>query len=408
VFAAVYLGVLLAGAYYDVVGLCAGGFNAGRLSLLAGALLLPVGLEVVEHRRFGLRSSRLMALALLAARIGLYEIVVAVDCSGFSKFLYLIVPFAAFFVNKRLSFALAAFYTGLFVARLWSYSLVWYLNQEYVSDLLIFIIGLVFSITTAGVVSGEAASRLQAEKLLADLEHSHEQLKAYAEGAARLAAVEERNRVARDIHDSLGHTLTAITIQLEKAMAFRQRDPVEADEAVGEARLAAREALHDVRQSVGALYASAEPFSLAAALTDLAKRTCTGSLDVELHVEGDEGGYSKLILMSLFRVAQEALTNIQRHAGAGRAIVRVTFGEQQAVMHIGDDGRGFDAGAQGDGQPAQDGHYGLRGMRERLELLGGTLHVESRPNHGTQLHIAIPRQPLAVSGERPAVTEAGL
>jgi len=218
-------------------------------------------------------------------------------------------------------------------------------------------------------------------------------LKKYTEQVAGLAAAEERNRLARDIHDGLGHYLTIITVQLEKAIAFRERDPQEAEQALWDAKRSAREALRDVRQSVSALRHSEEVFSLSAALTELAQTMSNGRLAVDLRIEGDEAGFSTLGLMSLYRAAQEGLTNIQKHAQASRATLQVTLKEQAASLHISDDGRGFEPALLDRLPSNRNDRFGLQGVRERLELIGGTLTVESRSHQGTQLFITIPSKP---------------
>jgi signal transduction histidine kinase len=400
VFSLLYLGVLFAAGYYEVTGFCGGGVNIRRWVSLASVLLLPLALEQFERWRYGPRTPRLAAIVLLVARMLLFEVVVAFDCSGFSKFLYLIVPFLAYFsLGKIGSYGLAALYVGVFMARLWSFTPTWYLNQEWVSDLLIFAIGLVFAISVAGVVSDEETSRARAEKLLADLELSHQALKAYADQVAGLAAAEERNRLARDIHDSLGHYLTAINVQLEKAITFRQRDPAEAEKAVGHAKRAAKEALQDVRQSVGALRSAQAMFSLRGALGDLVTRMGNAPFAIDLQIEGDEAAYSKLALMSLYRAAQEGLTNIHKHAQARRAAVRVTLGEREARLTIGDDGRGFEPAFLNALPLERDERFGLQGLQERLELVGGSLKVESCPGQGTQLCVTIPPASVAHNAE---------
>ena len=396
VFFLVYLGVMLSGAYYELLGLCGGGFSARRLGLLAGALLLPLLLGFFEHRQYKSSIPRPAAILLLIARMALYEVVVMVDCSGFSKFLYLIVPFTAFFLDRRLSYGLAVFYIGLFVARLMSYSPTWYLNQKWMSDLLIFAIGLVFSISMAKVVSDNDSSRMRAETSLAELELSHQRLKKYTEQVAGLAAAEERNRLARDIHDSLGHYLTVINVQLEKALAFRERNPQETEQALWDAKRSARQALQDVRQSVSALRHSGEVFSLSAALTELTQNMRTDHLTVDLQIVGDESDFSKLALMSLYRAAQEGLTNIQKHAQASRVTLTVILEEQMARLHLDDDGRGFDADQLDQSPSTRQEHFGLQGVRERLELVGGTMKVESHPTQGVHLFITIPKRPLTL------------
>src|SRR5947207_5897144 len=104
----------------------------------------------------------------------------------------------------------------------------------------------------------EQASRIRAEELLAEVERSHRQLQAYAERVAELATTEERNRVAREIHDGLGHALIAITLQLEKALVYQEKQPGIALQAVSDAKQVAKDALQDVRRSVSVLRAKRE------------------------------------------------------------------------------------------------------------------------------------------------------
>lgn len=403
VFSLMYLAVMVSGAYYDLMGLCGGGWNVWRIGLLAGALLFPLVLEFFEHRQYKSYIPRPAAITLLIVRMMLYEVVAALDCSGFSKFLYLLVPFTAFFLDRRLSYGLAVFYFGLVLARVMSYSPTWYLNQKWISDLLIFAVGLVFATLMAKVVSDDDASRRRAETSLADLELSHQQLKKYTEQVAGLAATEERNRLARDIHDSLGHYLTVINVQLEKALAFRERNPQEAEQALWNAKRSARQALQDVRQSVSTLRHSGEVFSLSAALTELAQNVSNAHLVVDLQIAGNESDFSKLALMSLYRAAQEGLTNVQKHARASRASLKVTLDEQMARLYLDDDGHGFDTDILNRSTSTQQDRFGLQGIRERLELVGGMMKVESILNQGTRLFIVIPKDSLTL--ERAAESE---
>ena len=259
----------------------------------------------------------------------------------------------------------------------------------------IFFLSLVFIGSIAYTVRQERTNRVQAEKLLHDLAASHRQLQDYAEQVAELATTEERNRLAREIHDSLGHYMTVINVQLEKAIAFRTRNPQEADQAVKDAKHLAGEALKDVRRSVGALR-NAEPFSLAESLTRLVNNIGNDQFSIDLHVEGEETGFSKQSLVTLFRAAQEGLTNIQKHAGASQVTVRIKLEAQAASLYIDDNGQGFEPASL----DAANGeaHYGLQGVQERLELIRGSLKLESRPDKGTTILIIVPKNPLALVG----------
>jgi signal transduction histidine kinase len=252
---------------------------------------------------------------------------------------------------------------------------------------------------TSLMVLQERASRRRAEALRADLAASHQDVQA---GAARaLAAVQARNQLAWDIHDGLGHYLTVINVQLEKALAFRAVDAALADAALHDARRLTSEALLEVSESVSALHAADTAFSLQTALSMLARRLEGGPLTLDLQITGDERGFSRPALTALYRAAQEGLTNIQRHAGAAHAWVTLRFTPGEAVLDIRDDGCGLGGAAAGAGEPASG--YGLQSMRERLELVGGALAVESAAGQGTRLRIIVPgeSQPRLAPGPLP-------
>jgi signal transduction histidine kinase len=240
---------------------------------------------------------------------------------------------------------------------------------------------------TSGIVLRERASRRRAEALRTDLVAAHQEMQAGA--AQALAAVQARNQLAWDIHDGLGHYLTVINVQLEKALAFRAIDTAVADAALRDARLLTGEALQEVSDSLGALDSDGTMFSLRAALTLLGQRLDGGPLTLDLQILGDESGFARPALMTLFRAAQEGLTNIQRHAAATHAWVTLSFTAEQAVLDIRDNGRGLAV----PGEVERSQGSGLQSMRERLELVGGTLAVESADGQGTRLRITVPRSP---------------
>ncbi|MFL5734548.1 MAG: sensor histidine kinase [Chloroflexia bacterium] len=351
-----------------------------------------------------------IAALLLAARIVLIEIVAQLDAFSFSAFLYLVVPFMGFlYLGMRLCLLLAGFVLTVYVGKLFWYQVDWYTNQVTVREFLIFSVGLLFVIAMAKVVGDEKRSRARSEQLLQELEKSNRQLVAYAKQVEELATTRERNRMARDIHDSLGHYLTVINVQLEKALAFREGRPKDADQAIADAKRLAREALQDVRRSVGALRATQDrrPFDLKNALEELVAHTSSGDLDIDLRVSGSEEGYSGQALLGLYRAAQEALTNVQKHAGAGAVTVEVTFGEKEASLLVRDDGKGFEPLMPGGQANGRDESYGLQGLLERLDLLGGRLRVESSPGRGTCLQIWVPKDGMAREPVEMAAIETG-
>ncbi|MBD2075816.1 sensor histidine kinase [Phormidium sp. FACHB-592] len=224
-----------------------------------------------------------------------------------------------------------------------------------------------FAIVVGYLLIAERKSRLQAEALTQEVE--------------QLAATLERNRIARDIHDSLGHSLTALQIQLEVAQKLREHDPNQALQALDLAKLLSGECLQDVRRSLQTLHRS--PFDLQQALVTLVAQVKQHqSFQVRLDMQ-----LPSLPLQTshqLYCIVQEGLTNIQKHADATLVEVRAQFSDREVVLELMDDGKGFDLSQPHTG-------FGLRGMQERVQLLGGQIELHTAPSQGTVIHITIPR-----------------
>lgn len=235
----------------------------------------------------------------------------------------------------------------------------------------------VFSIATRGALS----ARARAENLSAELAAANEQLRRYAAQAEELATTRERNRLAREIHDGLGHYLTTINVQLEAARAVLAHQPAQAATALEHAVRLSREALADVRQSVGSLRVDATrpplPVAIEAAATNL-------GLSVTVRVEGTSRPLPPAVEHAFFRAAQEGLTNVHRHAAAAPATVTLDFrGLDRVALVVADEGRSPAA-------PTPGGGFGLRGIRERVELLGGSVSAGPRTEGGFLLRIEVP------------------
>jgi two-component system NarL family sensor kinase len=212
-----------------------------------------------------------------------------------------------------------------------------------------------------------------------------------AEDATRLARAEERTRIAREIHDTLAQGLTAIALNIEGAMHRLETRPDQARERLERALAMARENLEEARRSVLDLRGAAglEGKPLAEALAGLA-RTFTSDTGVPVTVQADHLGELQLPLrteMELFRIAQEALTNVRKHARAGRVEIELRSRNSTLSLSIRDDGQGLPKPA---GREAGASKHGLVGMRERAKLLGGRLEVTNRPGHGTRVLARIP------------------
>lgn len=388
-----YTAVLAGGIYHTAVS--DGPVHLGRAAGFVAGLVLLLTLELVQRRRWSTSTPARPAAALLAARLVLFSAVAVLDGSGVSRALFVLVPFTAYLAfGRRTGLVCGA---GCVVLLVTGYTLWvprWWVRAEYVSDLLMFGLGLALAVSMAAVAVREQQGRARLEGVLTELASSHARLSEYALRVAELSTADERNRVAREIHDSLGHHLTAVAIQLEKAEAFRELDPQASAKAVSDARWSAGRALTEVRESVSALR-DARPFSLTRALTDLVRHLGDDHLTVTLHITGDETEYDAESLTALYRAAQEALTNAHRHGRATRIDVTAAYGQSTARLIVADNGRGFTASTAA--RPSGTG-FGIRGMRERVELIGGRVDIDDRSTPpaagGVVVTVTVPRSPL--------------
>lgn len=391
-FTLVYIGITGIIAYFNQLGRIESREVLWRNAGLGLLLILLLGLEGFEHRRYRDGTPLPIAIVLLMARMILFEGVVALDSSMVSLYLYPIIPFSAYFAfGSATSSTLSFVYLLIAGGRTWNLDNLWYTNVSTTSTLVAFVFVLIFMQVAAPVIKRDEQNRRRTEKLLADLQASHLKLQMYAAQVGELAAMEERNRLARDIHDSLGHYLTAVNIQLEKALAYRDRNPEEATQAIYEAKHAAEAALQDVRRSVSTLRDANVHFSLQHELEALVERVNGNACTVDLTITGSEAGYARPGLMALYRAAQEGLTNIQKYAQATHVTLDVHFGPSLATLHLRDDGRGFDPDAL-ERAPVKPS-FGLQGIRERIELVSGQMSLQSKPQQGTELSVTVPKNP---------------
>lgn len=206
------------------------------------------------------------------------------------------------------------------------------------------------------------------------------QLADLSERAQETAVLEERNRLAREIHDTLAQGFTGIVIQLEVAEDSLTDDVAEAREHLARARALARESLAEARRSIQALRPLAmERDDLPGALRQAADRLTDGlHLAATVRVLGEARPLPPAVENELLRIAQEALRNVIKHAGATAVTLELQYAPQQIVLTIADNGRGFDP-------QAPTGGFGLLGLRERAERLGAALTIESQPGAGAQI-----------------------
>jgi signal transduction histidine kinase len=205
--------------------------------------------------------------------------------------------------------------------------------------------------------------------------------------AAREAVVEERGRIARELHDAVAHDVSLMVVQagaerrLLDGTAGSTRDVLETIEHVG------RASLEEMRRLVGMLRSDeGDPLAPQPGLADLpglVAQVRDAGLPAELELQGEQRALPAGIELSAYRIVQEALTNALKHAGAARAVVRVRYGTDSLELEVVDDGAGAAA-------PVAGGGHGLVGMRERVALYGGRFEADRRPGGGFAVRVELP------------------
>ncbi len=211
-----------------------------------------------------------------------------------------------------------------------------------------------------------------------------------AEAGRHAAVAEERNRMAHEIHDSLAQCFTGIFMQLQAAGEFALSRPEVTRACVARAESLARDGLREARRSVMALRPDAAEYSdLASALRRLLlQATAATATRAEVVIQGEEYAVPPECGFNLLRIAQEALGNSQRYASAQRIQIRVEYSPHGVYLSVADDGHGFDLTSI-----ASTTGYGLVGMRQRAERLGGEFEITSAPGKGTEIHVWAPEPP---------------
>lgn len=228
----------------------------------------------------------------------------------------------------------------------------------------------------------ERNQQLQAAET--ELRHALEHERALNQQIEELASIAERHRIAREIHDSLGHALVALNIQMETALDLWQEDPEEAHHLLQEAKKLGSEALRSVRESVAEIRTDPlQDQSLEQGVTQLVEefQRITGiGLDYQIHLPHIP---PQRIGVAVYRIIQEGLTNISKHANATAVILQLKTIEAGLQIVLKDDGKGFQVDANRSG-------FGLQGIRERAAALGGQVQIASEPGAGCCLTVLLP------------------
>src|SRR4051812_3654792 len=340
---------------------------AGAAAAATGyALLAVLGFGWVERRSGRRRAPLAVGYVLVQLALGDAVFVLGVGGVGATLLLMVLVSQAVLLLPLPAAAAVAAVIPLVHIGMDWGDGLrsgLGYLGAA------------VFTAVVTEVLQREQRARRE-------LAEANDLLRGYAAQAEQLATTQERNRVARDIHDGLGHHLTVVQMQVQAARAVLATDPARADAVLAKAQQQSTEALAEVRRSVAALRERRTTPPLRTALEGLAAETSAAGVPTELRVDGPARDLPAESAESLFRAAQEGLTNVRKHAGATSVQVLLRFGADSVCLEVSDDGRGLPGAAP----PG----FGLLGLRERATRLGGRLDVAATPGGGTTLLVEVP------------------
>jgi signal transduction histidine kinase len=261
--------------------------------------------------------------------------------------------------------------------------------MQQLSEMVLFSVSLFFILRFVSTWLSERSMREQ-------LVNAHAQLQQYALQVEDLATMQERNRIARDIHDSLGHALTALNVQLQTVVKLWDINPISAKSFLNQAQRLGDIAIKEVRQSVRTLRIEVrqeEPLETAIASLAEDFRQSTGiSVFTKIQIEGI---LSQQIIKALHRIVQEALTNICKHAQATAVVIQLRTTSTQICLSMEDNGQGFLVGATKG--------FGLQGMQERVAALGGSLSIRSEPQNGCRIIVELPIETEVHRSEKESV-----
>ncbi len=347
------------------------------------AITLCVAFGLVHA--FGFRyadTPRRLAIYFLAqVVITLALLILSSPSDVFNLFLYVLGLEAVMILPTRPA---AAWMVGFYL--LDSLSAIWSRGSSGVTAVLFYGAAFILTALLGYALRQAEIARRKNQDLLTELKTTQRQLQ-------DLAVTEERTRLAREMHDSLGHRLTVSIVQLEGAQRLIPSDPERAARMIGTMRDEMKEALAELRRTVAALRAPiTEDIPLHIALSSLAQsfQQNTG-IPTQFSISPDFPAMPEAYRLAFYRVAQEGLTNIQRHASAQNAWLQLSADGQVTSLVIEDDGKGIMS------QDENSAGTGLLGLRERAAQLGGEFRLEERPGGGTQLTFSVPLPKLGMN-----------
>lgn len=226
--------------------------------------------------------------------------------------------------------------------------------------------------------------RAQQDELLA----VNQKLRKYALSSEKLAHTQERNRLARELHDTLAHTLSSTAVQLEATKALFDRNPNEARKMLAQTLENTKNGLVETRRALADLRTSdLESFGLTRAIRNMATSAAErGGFTVDFHMDKDLDMLPDDITHCLYRTALESVENALRHANPKKIVISLISEDEKILLNVSDDGVGFNQ------TDVKKEHFGIRGMRERVEMLGGKMKIVSSPGSGTRVEVELMRE----------------
>ena len=300
---------------------------------------------------------------------------------GFNAMLLLpLVGQAVVLLNELWVYLINAALLVIYIIASGSYTPSW---AEVWSNLPIFLAGQIFIMFFTQSSVSEGKARREVERLVEELQAANRRLREYAVQVEELAVTKERNRLAREIHDGLGHYLTTIHMEIQASRAVMSRDQGKALSMLEKAQVLTEDALTDVRSSVASLRASPdEDLPLPELIGKLMQTCAVINLETEFKVMGNPRSVSPQVHLTLYRAAQESINNICKHSQASQVWVALDYLDLEFVrLTIQDNGVGAEE---------LDGGYGLMGLRERVKLLNGDIKIQTAPDQGFRLEIEVP------------------
>lgn len=257
-----------------------------------------------------------------------------------------------------------------------AWSVVW-------SGMPTFFAGQVFILIFTQTAYTEQQGRIKMEKLAGQLSEANRHLSEYAQQVKDLTLSQERNRLAREIHDGLGHYLTTINMQIKAALAIIQKEPAQAMQMLEKAQQLSTEALIDVRNSVSSLREdNIGALSLADRITKLIETSDSPNRKISLQIEGTPRALLPQVDVTLFRVAQEAINNANKHSESTEVRLILDFNNADHIsLNVEDNGKGSES---------VDGGFGLIGMQERVRLINGQLEIKTAKGQGFYITVLVP------------------